>query len=218
MERSTICLKCHKPLTGRRQLRFCSLKCGAAFFNASRPPAKWKGKKCIKCNSDLSSIHQEKFCSRSCAASFNNKGIVRNKRKDIIRNKRNGTIINKENYTKAIINCKICNKKTINKIFCSRPCYYKASTKYATKEEAYKAKRARQNEHWQRYMAQRKNQTPPDVNIKELQKIYANCPDGHEVDHIIPISKGGLHHPDNLQYLSRSENRKKSNKLNWREC
>ncbi len=31
----------------------------------------------------------------------------------------------------------------------------------------------------------------------------------HEVDHIIPISKGGLHHQDNLQILTQQENRKK---------
>ena len=31
----------------------------------------------------------------------------------------------------------------------------------------------------------------------------------HEVDHIIPICKGGLHHPDNLQVLTKEENRKK---------
>ena len=35
----------------------------------------------------------------------------------------------------------------------------------------------------------------------------------HEVDHIIPLSKGGLHHPSNLQVLTAEENRKKSNKI-----
>jgi 5-methylcytosine-specific restriction endonuclease McrA len=29
------------------------------------------------------------------------------------------------------------------------------------------------------------------------------------VDHIQPIAKGGLHHPDNLQILTMEENRKK---------
>ncbi len=32
-----------------------------------------------------------------------------------------------------------------------------------------------------------------------------------EVDHIYPVSKGGKHHPDNLQILTREENLKKSN-------
>jgi len=35
----------------------------------------------------------------------------------------------------------------------------------------------------------------------------------HEVDHIIPISKGGKHHEDNLQILTAIENRKKSTKI-----
>lgn len=54
-----------------------------------------------------------------------------------------------------------------------------------------------------------------DLTEEEKQSIvsmYLNCPAGYEVDHIIPISKGGKHHPDNLQYLTISENRKKHNK------
>ena len=62
-------------------------------------------------------------------------------------------------------------------------------------------------------MAKRKNQTPDDVDVKAIQEFYSNCPPGYEVDHIIPISKGGLHTLENLQYLTISENRRKSNKI-----
>lgn len=48
---------------------------------------------------------------------------------------------------------------------------------------------------------------------EEMRDFYANCPEGYEVDHIIPISKGGRHCMDNLQYLTREENRKKFNKM-----
>jgi len=34
-----------------------------------------------------------------------------------------------------------------------------------------------------------------------------------DVDHIIPVSKGGAHHPSNLQILTATENRKKGAKL-----
>ena len=34
----------------------------------------------------------------------------------------------------------------------------------------------------------------------------------HEVDHIRPVSKGGAHHPTNLQILTEKDNRLKSNK------
>ena len=46
-----------------------------------------------------------------------------------------------------------------------------------------------------------------------MKEIYRNCPPGHEVDHIIPLSKGGKHHEDNLQYLIAIENRRKGNKI-----
>ena len=35
----------------------------------------------------------------------------------------------------------------------------------------------------------------------------------HHVDHIVPISKKGLHHPDNLQVLTATENQKKNDKI-----
>lgn len=51
---------------------------------------------------------------------------------------------------------------------------------------------------------------------KEITEIYKNCPEGYEVDHIMPLQGNnicGLHVPWNLQYLEKSENRKKSNKV-----
>lgn len=47
------------------------------------------------------------------------------------------------------------------------------------------------------------------VDIEIMRLIYKNCPKGYHVDHIIPLSKGGLHIPSNLQYLPAVINMKK---------
>jgi len=52
--------------------------------------------------------------------------------------------------------------------------------------------------------------------LKEIKKLYENCPKGCHVDHIIPLNHPdvcGLHVPWNLQYLLAEDNIKKSNKL-----
>lgn len=62
--------------------------------------------------------------------------------------------------------------------------------------------------------------TPKWVDKKALLAVYAGCPKGMEVDHVVPI-KGlidgrpvsGLHVPWNLQYLTATENRKKKNRI-----
>ena len=74
-------------------------------------------------------------------------------------------------------------------------------------------KRGIKREAWARYNARKKYNTPHDEDLSLIQEFYKNCPKGYEVDHIIPISKGGLHSISNLQYLTQTENRKKSNKL-----
>ena len=99
-------------------------------------------------------------------------------------------------------------------LYCSHKCAQTGSR--VVKDEAYhKHKRAIANEAWQRYHAKQRAQTPLDADLKLIQLIYEQCPKGYEVDHIVPISKGGLHHQDNLQYLPWITNRRKSNKLNW---
>jgi 5-methylcytosine-specific restriction endonuclease McrA len=61
-----------------------------------------------------------------------------------------------------------------------------------------------------------RDQIPDDADFEAIKDIYRRCKElceqsgiVYEVDHIIPIAKGGLHHQDNLQIITRSENRSK---------
>lgn len=63
-----------------------------------------------------------------------------------------------------------------------------------------------------------KNLSPEELD--KIYKIYERCrliseATGikHHVDHIMPLSKGGLHHPDNLQILTAEENLKKGDRI-----
>lgn len=153
--------------------------------------------KCLTCQVDLLRRHQKKFCSKSCAATFNNTGRRRHSKPDSIHS--------------VLKVCATCGNASGHRKYCSDLCNPRRLN--LTPEEKVIRHKAIHNEAWHRYMAKRKNQTPDNVDIKALQQFYLNCPDGHEVDHIIPVSKGGLHCLENLQYLTVSENRRKSNKI-----
>jgi len=56
--------------------------------------------------------------------------------------------------------------------------------------------------------------TPLWVNSDVIRQFYNACPDGYEVDHVVPLqgeTVSGLHVIDNLQYLSEFDNRSKGN-------
>jgi len=58
--------------------------------------------------------------------------------------------------------------------------------------------------------------TPKWADMEKIKNIYLNCPKGFEVDHIIPLqgkTVSGLHVENNLQYLTKSENCSKGNKV-----
>jgi len=73
-----------------------------------------------------------------------------------------------------------------------------------------KEKKAKNVSGVQAYRQKKYSATPQDINRKLIRKIYENCPEGYEVDHIVALCNGGPHHQDNLQYLPAMENRKKN--------
>ena len=60
-----------------------------------------------------------------------------------------------------------------------------------------------------------RNQLCECCSQKDLAQMYEIRPEGCEVDHMIPISKGGLHCLSNLQFLPMSLNRAKADKLGY---
>jgi hypothetical protein len=81
------------------------------------------------------------------------------------------------------------------------------------------------------HRAAKQNACPPWMSgdlMQELKQVYAWCPEGMEVDHIIPLQGEnvcGLHVVCNLQYLTESENCSKRAKFDgtydnegWRKC
>lgn len=59
------------------------------------------------------------------------------------------------------------------------------------------------------WRARKYNAIVESSDLLLIKKIYELCPEGYHVDHIISLSKGGLHHQDNLQYLPSRENCRK---------
>ena len=148
-------------------------------------------KKCKNCETPVTRT-KNIFCSKSCSTSYNNKMKI-----------------------KKLHNIKVC-MKCYNLYIspgntCSKSCGARKYDPYTSNL----IKKSRNKEACARYYANKKSQTPKNEDLSKIKDFYFNCPDGYEVDHIKPISKGGLHSLSNLQYLTISENRKKSNK--WKE-
>lgn len=64
--------------------------------------------------------------------------------------------------------------------------------------------------------ARKKSQTPAWANLKEIARIYRECPEGYHVDHIYPLKSPvmcGLHVENNLQYLPALDNMRKGNRI-----
>ena len=160
-------------------------------------------KLCPKCNKEHDKTGT--YCSRTCA------------------NSRTWTEEDKKRKSESVKNHYILNES---------PCKGKSGWKHseADKElkrqkslESWDKKGRKSREHFtiknrvqvSKYRATKKNAIVQDSNLELIREIYRECPVGYEVDHIIPLVEGGLHHQDNLQYLPAMENRKKNRTQNY---
>lgn len=67
-----------------------------------------------------------------------------------------------------------------------------------------------------KYRAKKRRALPLWADLGKIKEIYKSCPDGFEVDHVIPLQGklvSGLHVENNLQYLKALDNKMKSNKF-----
>jgi len=113
--------------------------------------------------------------------------------------------------------------KVYRKSYCkkcdSNRCYLKSNSaeylkkwreKNKYKNRMYKSKRR----------AAKKNQTAllTDNEKRKIETYYMisrYLGDDWHVDHVISLSKGGLHPPDNLMVITAEDNLKKNNKINY---
>jgi 5-methylcytosine-specific restriction endonuclease McrA len=200
MSKISICQSCSIEFTPGPGCKgtYCSRKCRQTgigkVFHQRAIERKEKTKielnnKCINCDA-LLMRKAAKFCSKSCSTSFYNRYRVYSKRTQL------GNCIACGNITKRV-GAKSCSLK------CS--VYLKHIKDPLRKKKLNAAGQSR-------YRAKQLRQLHPEANKEKVKLIYLNCPEGYEVDHIIPLSRGGWHHENNLQYLTISENRKKGNR------
>jgi hypothetical protein len=103
----------------------------------------------------------------------------------------------------------IDNHTTDGRVGKCKECRKEVSAEYYQNNKAkFYANRAK-------YRAAKLQRTPKWANTLHIEEFYSRCPKGCEVDHIVPLQGEkvcGLHVLENLQYLTVSENRSKSNK------
>ncbi len=54
---------------------------------------------------------------------------------------------------------------------------------------------------------------PGHPDYEAMIALHMSCPAGYEIDHIVPLSKGGPNVLENVQIISRTANRRKGNRV-----
>ena len=184
---------------------------------------KWKHfysykENCKKCQNSFLSRNNNKYCCLICSSDskIGNKNPAKRieVRKKISKSKMGQKLgIKRPNHSKWMIeNCPM-KKPEISQKFIgeNNPSYKHGFSGTKAFNNAKSAKRR----------GLKLNQTPPEADMEEINIIYKICSDMNRragrvlfhVDHIIPLSKNGLHHQDNLQILYARDNLSKASKI-----
>lgn len=172
----------------------CSDRCRKKFLEIPRVNTV-----CQQCNQEFMGRKGQKYCSKKCGR----KATRKPKPKKLIEPR----------------NCEWCKveftPKTDRGRFCSKNCgrYHHRANNPPTE---------RQKQLQKEYKRLRKRQCTQaklsSVSWSEIADFMDKCPEGHQVDHIIPLNHPdvcGLHVPWNMQYLPNDENLYKSNKFDY---
>lgn len=159
---------------------------------------------CITCNKEHNgSFGSGKYCCRSCSNSRVRTDDIKEQISKTIKSK----IQSGEISTERTKGYKLKNARSIEHI-----------EKIAAKNKEAWDKKGRKTTEQKKlgvkaavyaYRARKRNAIPPTADLGLIKRIYENSPIGYDVDHIVALAAGGLHHQDNLQYLPLSENRRK---------
>ena len=116
---------------------------------------------------------------------------------------------NKLNTLGIASHCKVCKNKAQEG---SYDRYFEAH------QESYVRNYGKIRERQNKYKGERSLRIPSWSQKELIEQFYKNCPEGYQVDHIVPL-KGrevsGLHVLENLQYLTIEDNLRKGNKYKY---
>lgn len=149
---------------------------------------------------------------------FNTTYYEANKEKELVRAKS----YHANNREEVLRKKKIINAKSETKV--KKKEHYEANKEtYANRQRVWRSnpeKRGMLRAQWASARAKRLQReiSLDEAGRKEIAKIFAGCPEGWHVDHIVPLlgeTISGLHVPDNLQHLPKWVNHMKGNR--WEE-
>lgn len=132
---------------------------------------------------------------------------------------------NKNKIRRETLVCKYCGNpfevekfRANNERYLRKNCSYKCAS--AAMELGEEHKKLNRTINSARRRARMQEAFDPSADYDAIKQIYFTARQmsietgiKYEVDHIIPISKGGKHHQDNLQIITMTENRKKGSKI-----